>query len=56
MKTGFVQHRFHCPSFGRNENLVIKMIEAYKKENEDFKKQLWSLAYQEMFDDLAGCF
>jgi len=33
-----------------------KMIEAYKKENEDFKKQLWSLAYQEMFDDLAGCF
>ena len=33
-----------------------KMVEAYKKENEDFKKQLWSLAYQEMFDDLAGCF
>jgi (p)ppGpp synthase/HD superfamily hydrolase len=33
-----------------------KMIEAYKKENEDFKKQLWSLAYQEMFDDLSACF
>lgn len=33
-----------------------KMIEAYKKENEDFKNQLWSLAVQEMFDDLAGCF
>lgn len=33
-----------------------KMIGAYRKENEDFKKQLWSLAYQEMFDDLAGCF
>lgn len=33
-----------------------KMIEAYKKENEYFKKQLWSLPYQEMFDDLAGCF
>ena len=33
-----------------------KMIEAYKKENDDFKKQLWSLAYQEMFDDLAKCF
>lgn len=32
-----------------------KMIEAYRKENEDFKKQLWSLAYQEMFDDLAEC-
>jgi len=32
-----------------------KMIEAYRKENEDFKKQLWSPAYQEMFDDLAEC-
>ncbi len=32
------------------------MINAYKKENEDFKKQLWSLAVQEMFDELAECF
>ena len=33
-----------------------KMIEAYRKENEDFKNQLWSLSYQKMFDDLAACF
>jgi (p)ppGpp synthase/HD superfamily hydrolase len=32
------------------------MLNGYRKENDDFKKQLWSLAYQEMFDDLAGCF
>jgi len=32
------------------------MLNGYRKEHDDFKKQLWSLAYQEMFDDLAGCF
>jgi (p)ppGpp synthase/HD superfamily hydrolase len=32
------------------------MINAYKKENKEFKEQLWSLAYQEMFDELAECF
>lgn len=32
------------------------MLNGYRKENDDFKKQLWSLAYQEMFDELAWCF
>ena len=32
------------------------MLNGYIKEHDEFKKQLWSLAYQEMFDDLAGCF
>ena len=31
-----------------------RMIEVYRKENEEFKKQLWSLPVQEMFDELAG--
>jgi (p)ppGpp synthase/HD superfamily hydrolase len=32
-----------------------KMIEAYRKENDEFKKQLWSLPVQEMFNELAEC-
>jgi len=32
------------------------MLNGYRKEHDEFKKQLWSLAYQEMFEDLAGCF
>jgi len=29
-----------------------RMFESYRKENEHFKKQLWSIEYQEMFNDL----
>ncbi|MCC6288301.1 MAG: HD domain-containing protein [Chitinophagaceae bacterium] len=32
-----------------------KMVEAYRKENDEFKKQLWSLRYKEMFDELDEC-